>query len=666
MNNSARLIKKLTPLFLGLTIIAWGALIRLLFSLLFYLRPLAAEGQPAAILIFVLILPLSFYFLQGLFYMPRRDSGRPVSSRPCLSAAHLVFLPLPFNYFPETNPEPEAAAADEAEKKLLPARAAGCLNISLAGRLALLLNARSPLDLAFKALMKSGFPGLKQPAALLYLMIGPARLLMRLWGYWALVLWRISRDPGGEADEAASLQRAEACEPAARRTGGEEAEPLWRDPRYQGLYLDFPVTWWAPAWEDMYDGGPEEPAALFYPPELAEEVIFLNRLKTEKKFLSSAVNGDALLWLDGRLRPCWEVENEIETLDFEITRQEKRLAAHHRRCRSSSLAAARRKGGDWPGVLRRLGRELFFAERRRPDLKGPILDALLRAEEAVSRGGEIEGREVFMAEAELEGFSGLVQAGSGDETAGEENGFHTPKGRRPDFSADSFGVGFGRSSLVLILLSLLIWQGFSQGTVMLSVYNGLSCQVELSLNGARPLSIPAFGALSSIRIKDRRHCRLKVFSRGQLVEDFLAKPPGPKMIYNIAGAAILVEWSARAGAGEDRFRVLGRSRWLSSPAVFLPADSPGLSEDGGTQWLLVPFGEGRPGKMLALLDDEKDQAALIGVHARWDDPDSPWFLAWTALVGDSGLKAGILMQRLKADPFFLEKLAAAWPGDEDE
>lgn len=412
----------------GLTFAAsWFYLTRELFLITLKLVPAARTGEPTAILLIGLSLPLALFLAQGLFYVPGRRSGPPVFIHPADPILPLFFLPLPQRIALETGPAMEVTCTEGDREKLL-ISAQNRYRLSLSARLALLLQSRTPLDRLLSRPAERGWPLMAPLARLLYLFFSPSRQFLRCWGYLFFRLWRAWEDPG-PLDQLTAYKQALAYDLVDRAGEGatlEELRQVWNDlahiydhpdygyelgdvsrslpslevdadenrdrpwlaPHYRGVYLDLEVTLAAGSIDELYDDGPEEAPDNFYPPELGLEVELTARLRAERHRLNQALSqsraGD-LIWLDGRLCSAWELENSIWDLDEQLWQEKKRVAAHHRRCRSSHLAAATRRGEGWPELLRAALARLFLAERVRPDWRDAALTTLLAAEEAVDR-----------------------------------------------------------------------------------------------------------------------------------------------------------------------------------------------------------------------------------------------------------------------------------------
>lgn len=688
MTNSP-FFRKSVPILAGLAFAAaWFYLTRGLFVIALRLKPLAAAGEPAAILLMGLALPWAIFLAQGLFYVTRRRSGPPIFIHPVDPPLPFYFLPLPWRTAVESGPVLSLICSAGDREKLLALAEMRC-RWSLNARLALLLQGRSPLDRLLSLPVERSWPLISLLARLVSLLLGPARQFLRCWGYLFFRLWQAGEDPGpldqltlykqalaydlvdragvGASDElrrvfcdlariydhpdyAYELGEARPGDPdpvgpSPESHVAEKPDPPWLAPRYRGIYLDLQVTRAAASLDELYDGGPEEDPDHFYPPELGREVELTARLTAERRRLARALadgGSEGLVRLDGRLRPTWELENAIWELDDRLWREKNRLAAHHRRCRGSHLAAARRRGQGWPETLRACLARLFLAERAYPEWRDEALAALLETEEKVVLASAVRPSLPWPESAPDLGLAIPPPAPP-----------ETPP--RVYSTAVQLNVGFGRSLLALIMLGLLFWQGSVAGRSRLIIHNGLDRELALIVDGRR-LSLAPF-ALINMSIPPDHECRIKTSSAdGQLIETLEQRtsPTPGREVYSVAGAAPLMEWQAAPAADEGpAARFLGRPRWLRTEALVFFRE-PSEEERNQGSPVLSGYGADPPSLILAAFE-EKDQAELIRLHARWDRPESPWFWHWQILTIGQPDQMAILLDRLQHEPEFLEE-----------
>ncbi|MDR3039011.1 MAG: hypothetical protein LBV21_06980, partial [Candidatus Adiutrix sp.] len=282
----------------GLTALAlafWAGLLWFLGRTLDQLIPAVLALDPVALGLTLALAPSALHLAQAFFYRPRGPAEPPADSPAFLWSrlftGPLVFLPAPGHPRLETGPAFFAVATPGDQARLRAAAEARLKAAGPARRLALLLEARSPLDLALAGLAARAWFPFSALARLAGLLMSPSRRLMRLWGYAFFLAWRAWDDPG-PADELTTYKRRLALDldrrgralapPEAAAEGeaaaidrlirlraalarlyrhpgygarvGEalpEAEPAedWSEklaphlaPRYRGVFLDLPVT----------------------------------------------------------------------------------------------------------------------------------------------------------------------------------------------------------------------------------------------------------------------------------------------------------------------------------------------------------------------------------------------------------------------------------------
>ncbi len=364
----------------------------------------------------VLIL-LVIYWLQSLFYVVPVSEESAVFMREQMFGVRLVFLPLASSSKLEIGPlwelfqldstsdgeSEEEAFVNELERRLA--------TWNILKKLSFLVESRSPLDFLLDKSLASWPKTLALPLRLVYLLMSPARQVMKMWGYVFLKAWQYYYDPGPlppaflrrilvawELKERAENiygehAESEVCQCSsveygqilkALRTvygdpsyGGSTSEladslalPFGQIPflasRYRGIYFNQAATLGVSTLAEIYDDGPAEDPKLFYPSELSAEAESLALLLAHKARLSSFLaqsHTEGLLWLDGRPAPPWVLAQNIYELDLEIAKERYRLASHNRRCRSSHLALSSKIGLGWPERLKGLAAHLLFAEQ---------------------------------------------------------------------------------------------------------------------------------------------------------------------------------------------------------------------------------------------------------------------------------------------------------------
>lgn len=206
------------------------------------------------------------------------------------------------------------------------------------------------------------------------------------------------------------------------------------------------------------------------------------------------------------------------------------------------------------------------------------------------------------------------------------------------------------------IVAVVLGLGSTVGGAMVVVYNGLARPVRVDIGPDRNLQVAPFGS-TSLQVDANQ--RLKIATRtaqGQLIEEFDADVQGSfgQFVYNVAGAAPLVEWTATYGNGAARpERLLGAPRWITSSAGTLftePPQSISTKGGGGTREVLSGLGNEPPQQELGMLQGEAEQLRLATTRARWDALDSRYIGHWLAIAQATPEHAKILAARLAEAP----------------
>jgi Zn-dependent protease with chaperone function len=198
--------------------------------------------------------------------------------------------------------------------------------------------------------------------------------------------------------------------------------------------------------------------------------------------------------------------------------------------------------------------------------------------------------------------------------------------------------------------------GGAVGHSTLTVYNGLARDMRVEVAG-QTVDVPAFSHREMTLPEQSRYTvETHTGDSGELVERFDERAPAgsERLVYNIAGAAPLVEWTASYGtAGERPERRLGAIRWTSTRVDHLFSDPPEqISSRSGSGWrtVLSGLGDAAPGDMLGLLPEGPEQAKVVDAHARWDRVASPHTREWWGRASEQGKLQDLIGLRLKHEP----------------
>ncbi len=183
--------------------------------------------------------------------------------------------------------------------------------------------------------------------------------------------------------------------------------------------------------------------------------------------------------------------------------------------------------------------------------------------------------------------------------------------------------------------------------------NGLAVTVDVSVDGASVIMPPhsthafAVDALGKHRIQAR-------IPNGDAIESFDAEAsPGQHPVYNVAGATVLMQWTAVYGtAAPVPDKLLGAPRWLGDSAMHrFTAPPKTLSQRAGHyQTVLEHAAQLHPARQLALIPDPKERTRMALVHARWDRTSDPHTLNWMQVAAAQPGIADVVAQRLQVAP----------------
>jgi len=221
--------------------------------------------------------------------------------------------------------------------------------------------------------------------------------------------------------------------------------------------------------------------------------------------------------------------------------------------------------------------------------------------------------------------------------------------------AEGFGFSLARFAVASGFVAVTVLASASVGDSHVVVYNGLGRTVVTDLGGKRMTLRPGQASRSSPVDVTRLHVRAESLD-GELIEDFTAELPDSftQYVYNVAGAAPLVRWTAAYGtAAQEPSQVLGAPRWSSTNASVLfeePPRSVSTKGGGATRRVLSAARDIHPRQALGLLTNAADRTRLIATHARWVDSDQPFALDWLELAAELPDFGALLKKRLARAP----------------
>jgi hypothetical protein len=183
--------------------------------------------------------------------------------------------------------------------------------------------------------------------------------------------------------------------------------------------------------------------------------------------------------------------------------------------------------------------------------------------------------------------------------------------------------------------------------------NGLGVPVNISVDGASAIVAAHATRAFAVDALGKHHIEARI-PGGDVIEAFDAEAsPGQHPVYNVAGATVLMQWTASYGKAapvEDKF--LGAPRWLNDPAIHVFTAPPKqLKERDGHYRTVLEHGAAlEPGRQLALVSDEKERTRLALLHARWDQTSNPHTLNWMEYAATRPGIAEVVAQRLQTAP----------------
>ncbi len=222
-------------------------------------------------------------------------------------------------------------------------------------------------------------------------------------------------------------------------------------------------------------------------------------------------------------------------------------------------------------------------------------------------------------------------------------------------TASGLPASMARLTVAGAIVSSVLLLGAYSGHQKLSVHNGLGRPVLIEVAGQSLRLLPN----ASAELKIDRAERLQVSAhteQGELIESFTQTEQldGKHLVYNVAGAAPLISWTATYGNAQERPSVqLGAPRWLSSSAdhVFTePPETVRAQTGGSTRSVVSAVGDEAISEILDAMPKDADPSALISAHARWDAAHARGIHGWLLMASGNPEFEQLLKARLDSDP----------------
>ncbi|MGJ7528656.1 M48 family metallopeptidase [Variovorax sp. GB1P17] len=250
------------------------------------------------------------------------------------------------------------------------------------------------------------------------------------------------------------------------------------------------------------------------------------------------------------------------------------------------------------------------------------------------------------------------------------NGQERPRQKKLDAwsrfqTADGWWAGAARFAVAGGVIASLMGVSTTLGSASVIAYNGLDREVKVRVGGSSATLPP--GGKRSFEVEADKKITLGARTvEGQEIESFSANPEliGVRYVYNVAGAAPMVAWTAVYGnAVAPPDRPLGAPRWSfqSADALFEAPPRQISTKGGGGTRSVISFPDSRSANSyLGLVTSESDRKAMIEAHSTWDSTQSAYLLDWLA-AGEQQLPeshARVIAARLDRAPLEVVSLRA--------
>ncbi len=224
--------------------------------------------------------------------------------------------------------------------------------------------------------------------------------------------------------------------------------------------------------------------------------------------------------------------------------------------------------------------------------------------------------------------------------------------------ADGFVPAAARFAVAGVVVGGVILAGrAAELDVEVTIYNGLGRPVQVSVGDTTVRLGPHDVRVVDVGPDDA----LAVVTRtvdGQRIDALTvdADDEGAHYVYNVAGAAAMVEWTARYGPGGsamaddggDEAR-LGAPRWRRTAADVVLVEPPDVAEAPRLRVLSAASAQD-PQVVLRTVIDPAQRAAMIAAHARWEPADGRRTRRWLEEATALDDLPALLAARLRADP----------------
>ncbi len=225
-------------------------------------------------------------------------------------------------------------------------------------------------------------------------------------------------------------------------------------------------------------------------------------------------------------------------------------------------------------------------------------------------------------------------------------------------TADGWLPGAARVVAACGIVGAVFAVGSSVGMSKVSIFNGLARPVVVVIDQEATTLQPFASTTLTLPNADQHVIETKTADTGEVIESFEgeASQGAPHLVYNVASAVPLVQWTAVYGSvkpiPESR---LGAVRWSETSVDHVfeePPQSISSKVEGGTRTVLTAVSDPVPGNLLSALSptDSKGEIAIAEAHARWDASTTGYLPDWLARARQGGKLPSIIAARLKQKP----------------
>jgi hypothetical protein len=221
--------------------------------------------------------------------------------------------------------------------------------------------------------------------------------------------------------------------------------------------------------------------------------------------------------------------------------------------------------------------------------------------------------------------------------------------------AEGFLPSTARFCVASGFVAAMIFAGASVGESSIAIYNGLGRSVVVHVGDYRRELRP-FESSKLERIDAKKLSVRAETLDGELIESFDAELPKSftHYVYNVAGAAPLVSWTAVYGlAAEHPNQNLGNARWSSTDVDHVFEEPPkqvSTKGKGSTRSVLSGAGDAHPAQALNLLTNDDARVQLIRTRAEWDEETQPHTAQWMEHARELPDCKNIFARRLERNP----------------